>query len=121
MKNRFMRACRWMANNGYGKTWVVFWLLSVLTLIMGGDGSQALYWMFLMFAYQAQRMAIMARTAPELQDWFDKVNAARVKRIHQERIATVLTAHGMRSERATSISATTVEVLDLAQYRFAAV
>lgn len=121
MKNRFKRMCRWLAYNGHGKTWFVFWLLSVLTLYMGGEGSQALYWLLLMFAYQAQRMANMARTAPELQDWFDEVNAARVKRIHKERIAAVLTAHGMRSDRASSISSTTVDVLDIAQYRFAAV
>lgn len=121
MKNRFVRAALWLGRNYYGKTWWVFWVLSVLMLFVGGDARNTLNWMFLFLAYQFQGMANQARTRPELQKWFDEVNADRIKRIHQERIAAVLTAHGMRSERATSISVTTVEVLDLAQYRFATV
>lgn len=121
MKKRLASALRIFADMGFGKTWAVFWGLSLLMIPVGGPAHVIWSNMLLVLAYQFQGMACQARTSPDLKDWFDQVNADRAERIHQERLASKLHASGTTLETAKDAASLCIRILGMANYRLPAV
>lgn len=121
MKKRLASALRSVADMGFGKTWAVFWGLSILMFAVGGPAHAIWSNMLLVLAYLFQGMACHSRTSTQLQVWFDQVNADRVKRNHQEHLACKLRDYGATPETAKDAASLCVSVLSMANYRLPAI
>lgn len=120
MKKYFKDFGRYLVTQG--KTYWAFWWIGYAIYVP--NANTGTYWWFLMLTilgiFMQSAVNECYRRSP-LQDVFDEINAARKKRIHQERITAALAHHGMPDNEANSLSDLVVTVLDITEFPLPAV